>query len=81
MNLSKAFVWVALSVFAYACMCVCVNVCHIQVEEAKAGDKCVFTGCLVVVPDVGSMALPSRVAAGESLTHTHTHTQGQGCRS
>jgi hypothetical protein len=26
-----------------------------QVEVAKAGDKVVFTGCLVVVPDVGSM--------------------------
>jgi DNA replication licensing factor MCM6 len=28
------------------------------VERAKAGDKCVFTGCFVVVPDVGQLGLP-----------------------
>jgi hypothetical protein len=27
----------------------------LQVESVKAGDKVVFTGCLVVVPDVGAM--------------------------
>lgn len=28
------------------------------VERAKAGDKCVFTGTFVVVPDVGQLGLP-----------------------
>ena len=28
------------------------------VEKAKAGDKCDFTGCLIVVPDVSQLALP-----------------------
>lgn len=29
-----------------------------MVERAKAGDKCTFTGCLIVVPDVAQLALP-----------------------
>jgi DNA replication licensing factor MCM6 len=28
------------------------------VERAKAGDKCVFTGAFIVVPDVSQMSLP-----------------------
>lgn len=28
------------------------------VERAKAGDKCVFTGTFIVVPDVSQMGLP-----------------------
>lgn len=28
------------------------------VERAKAGDKCVFTGAFVVVPDVSQLGLP-----------------------
>ena len=28
------------------------------VERAKAGDKCVFTGTFVVVPDVGQLGIP-----------------------
>lgn len=28
------------------------------VERAKAGDKCVFTGTFIVVPDVAQMGLP-----------------------
>jgi DNA replication licensing factor MCM6 len=28
------------------------------VERAKAGDKCVFTGAFIVVPDVSQLALP-----------------------
>lgn len=28
------------------------------VERAKAGDKCVFTGCEIVVPDVSQLGLP-----------------------
>ena len=30
------------------------------VETAQAGDKCDFTGTLIVVPDVGTMSLPGR---------------------
>ena len=29
-----------------------------MVERAKAGDKCVFTGTFVVVPDVSQMGMP-----------------------
>eukprot|EP01135_Chromosphaera_perkinsii_P005821 Nk52_evm10s367 gene=Nk52_evmTU10s367 len=29
---------------------------HEAVERAKAGDKCVFSGCMIVVPDVSKMA-------------------------
>lgn len=29
------------------------------VERAKAGDKCDFTGCLIVVPDIAQLALPN----------------------
>ncbi|KAI9732088.1 MAG: MCM DNA helicase complex subunit mcm6 [Cirrosporium novae-zelandiae] len=28
------------------------------VDRAKAGEKCVFTGCLIVVPDVSQLGLP-----------------------
>ncbi|KAG5461152.1 MAG: LOW QUALITY PROTEIN: MCM2/3/5 family-domain-containing protein, partial [Olpidium bornovanus] len=28
------------------------------VERAKAGDKCIITGCLIVVPDVGQLSMP-----------------------
>ena len=28
------------------------------VERAKAGDKCTFIGCLIVIPDVAQLALP-----------------------
>lgn len=33
-----------------------------QVETAKAGDKMLFSGTLVVVPDVGAMGTNSQVA-------------------
>ena len=29
-----------------------------MVERAKAGDKCVFTGTFVVVPDVSQLGIP-----------------------
>lgn len=29
-----------------------------MVERAKAGDKCSFTGCLIVIPDIAQLALP-----------------------
>ncbi|OLL25720.1 DNA replication licensing factor mcm6 [Neolecta irregularis DAH-3] len=32
------------------------------VERAKAGDKCTFTGCLIVVPDVAQLGLPGVTA-------------------
>lgn len=31
---------------------------HEAVEQAKAGDKCLFTGTLIVVPDVGKFLKP-----------------------
>jgi DNA replication licensing factor MCM6 len=33
------------------------------VERAKAGDKCVFTGTFIVVPDVSQLGLPGGNAA------------------
>jgi DNA replication licensing factor MCM6 len=38
--------------------CLDIIVRNDMVERAKAGDKCTFTGCLIVVPDVGQLALP-----------------------
>jgi DNA replication licensing factor MCM6 len=35
--------------------CIDVIMRHDAVEVAKAGDKCLFTGSLIVVPDVGKM--------------------------
>ncbi|KAH8917384.1 putative MCM6-involved in replication [Atractiella rhizophila] len=29
-----------------------------SVERAKAGDRCIFTGCFIVVPDVAALGLP-----------------------
>ena len=29
-----------------------------NVERAKAGDKCIFTGALIVIPDVAQLAAP-----------------------
>ncbi len=44
------------------------------VEQARAGDRMVFTGCLIVAPDVGAMAAPGekvvmRTGAGLDLLH------------
>ena len=45
--------------------CLDIIVRNDMVERAKAGDKCTFTGCLIVVPDVGQLALPgSKLEAG-----------------
>lgn len=38
--------------------CLDIIVRNDMVERAKAGDKCTFTGCLIVVPDVSQLALP-----------------------
>ena len=46
------------------------------VETAQAGDKCDFTGALIVVPDVGQMAMPG--AAAESGAR---HKAGAGYES
>ncbi|KAL6762863.1 minichromosome maintenance protein 6 [Haematococcus lacustris] len=41
-----------------------------QVETAKAGDKVVFTGTLVVVPDVGSMRMAGGVSVKSGMAKT-----------
>lgn len=38
--------------------CLDIIVRNDMVERAKAGDKCTFTGCLIVVPDVTQLSLP-----------------------
>ena len=40
------------------------------VEGAKAGDKCVFTGFLAVVPDGGGLARAGEAATSSRPTHT-----------
>lgn len=32
-------------------------------EKAQPGDKCDFTGTLIVVPDVASLSLPGKVCS------------------
>lgn len=43
------------------------------VERAKAGDKCVFTGTFIVVPDVSQMGLP-----GGTKPEMQRETNGTG---
>lgn len=43
------------------------------VEKAKAGDKCVFTGTFIVVPDVSQLGLPG--------VNSEIMRQAQGGRS
>lgn len=37
---------------------------HEEVEKAKAGDKCLFTGTLIVVPDISRGRMPGPKSAG-----------------
>ncbi|TFK55620.1 MCM-domain-containing protein [Heliocybe sulcata] len=51
------------------------------VERAKAGDKCVFTGTFIVVPDVGQLGLPGGNKAElirESSRNANAATAGVG---
>jgi len=52
-----------------------------QVEEAKAGDKAVFTGNLVVVPDVGALSLPNTVAVKSGAGNRSGGADGFSMRS
>ncbi|EEY63344.1 DNA replication licensing factor MCM6, putative [Phytophthora infestans T30-4] len=47
---------------------------HENVEQAKAGDRVVFTGTLIVVPDVSKFAK----AGGETAVATRTNSQRRG---
>lgn len=47
--------------FSDELMCVCSMEVLLRaeaVEIAQAGDRCEFTGTLIVVPDVGSLSMP-----------------------
>jgi DNA replication licensing factor MCM6 len=47
------------------------------VETAQAGDKCDFTGTLIVVPDVGSISLPgARAESSARRTAEGPETEG-----
>ena len=47
------------------------------VETAQAGDKCDFTGTLIVVPDVGSLSLPgARAESSARKTGDGPETEG-----
>lgn len=47
------------------------------VETAQAGDKCDFTGTLIVVPDVGSISLPgARAESAARKTAEGPDTEG-----
>jgi len=45
------------------------------VDRAKAGEKCIFTGALIVVPDVSQLGLPG--VRPESLRDTRGQPKGQ----
>lgn len=46
-------------------------------ESAQAGDKCDFTGTLIVVPDVGSLSLPgARAESSARKTGEGPETEG-----
>ena len=47
------------------------------VERAKAGDKCVFTGTFIVVPDVSQLGLPG----GDNVRLQREAQRGQGANS
>ena len=49
------------------------------VERAKAGDKCVFTGTFIVVPDVSQLGLPGGNDA--KLQRESQRTQGGAASS
>ncbi|TFK64055.1 MCM-domain-containing protein [Pluteus cervinus] len=53
-----------------------------MVERAKAGDKCVFTGTFIVVPDVSQLGLPggnrAELQREASKTNTSATTGGVG---
>ncbi|SHO75672.1 Similar to S.cerevisiae protein MCM6 (Protein involved in DNA replication) [Malassezia sympodialis ATCC 42132] len=46
------------------------------VERAKAGDKCTFTGTLIVLPDVSQMGVPGVNAQIQRQTHTGAAVEG-----
>lgn len=45
------------------------------VERAKAGDKCVFTGTLIVVPDVSQMGIPG--VRAEAMRDSRNNPRGR----
>jgi DNA replication licensing factor MCM6 len=47
-----------------------------QVEKARAGDKCVFTGTLIAVPDVSKL----RIGSNTSLVRDNTRGANEGPR-
>ena len=49
------------------------------VERAKAGDKCIFTGTFIVVPDVSQLGLPGGENA--TLQREAARSQGNGAAS
>ena len=46
------------------------------VERAKAGDKCIFTGTLVVIPDVSVMSTPGERVEIQNKVDSHNPTDG-----
>ena len=53
-----------------------------MVERAKAGDKCVFAGALVVIPDVSQMAAPGERVEVVSKVDARNPTEGvQGLKA
>ena len=51
-----------------------------MVERAKAGDKCVFTGTFIVVPDVSQLGLPggNRAEMQREASRASNMTSGVG---
>ncbi|KAL3687903.1 hypothetical protein R1sor_014212 [Riccia sorocarpa] len=56
---------------------------HEVVEHARAGDKCVFTGSVVVIPDIAAMASPGERAESRKkgeANRSDTRTMSEGLR-
>jgi DNA replication licensing factor MCM6 len=48
------------------------------VEKAKAGDRCTFTGTLIVVPDLSAVRLPGAVQAVREISKNRDVGEGEG---
>jgi DNA replication licensing factor MCM6 len=53
---------------------------HEEVDKAKAGDKCLFTGTLIVVPDISQGRAPGPKIDGNSRSHMKSKGGSQESR-
>src|SRR5699024_2224635 len=51
---------------------------HEAVEKAKAGDKCLFVGTLIAVPDVWALKLPGEIVKAVPEKKNKNVSEGEG---